>query len=276
MSADEPQSIWAFGDPEPWRQGRAAILWISLLVLLVQSGLILWSFFSGDVREVILRALAGCFACLLLFLTWIGQNWVRWLVAPFFAFYGLRSVVWGVVYQRGGLLMIGIGTLIVFAYLAFSPSVYAFARRQRERATVLETLIVGAGFLLVMASLASALLGFHFYKRTTEADAVEFAQLTFRRVFVNRDAAFLERHSTPRRRFATPTQFIIRVEDQLGRVQSAGSFGGVFTAKMEGMRLRLKGHVRTRAVFESDAVWVRIDLAGSERDWLIDGISWEY
>ena len=276
MSADEPQSLWAFGDPEPWRQGRAAILWISLLVILVQSGLILWSFFSGDVREVILRALAGCFACLLLFLTWIGQNWVRWLVAPFFAFYGFRNVVWGIVYQRGELLMIGIGTLIVFAYLAFSPAVYAFARRQRERAGLLETLVVGAGFLLVMASLASALLGFHFYKRNTEADAVEFAQLTFRRVFVNRDAGFLERHSTPRRRYATPTQFIVRVEDQLGQVQSAGPFGGVFTAKMEGMQLRLNGHVRTRAVFERDAVWVRIDLAGSEQDWLIDGISWDY
>ncbi len=123
MKADEPESLWNYGDPEPWRQGRAAIIWISLLVLVVQSGLVLMSFFAGDVREVILRALAGCFACLLLFLTWIGQNWVRWLVAPFFAFYGFRSFIWGVVHQRGELLLVGIGTLIVFAYLAFSPGV---------------------------------------------------------------------------------------------------------------------------------------------------------
>ena len=277
MSADEPQSMWAFGDPEPWRQGRAAIIWISLLVVVVQSVLVALSFFSGDLREVILRALAGCFACLLLFLTWIGQNWVRWLVAPFFAFYGLRSVVWGAVYQRGGLLMIGVGTLIVFAYLASSPAVYAFARRQRERAGLLETLVVGAGFLLVMASLGTALLGFHFYKRNTEADAVEFAQLTFHRVFVNRDPAFLERHSTPRRRYVTPAAFIIRAEEELGRVQSTGPFGGIFSAKMEGTRLRLTGHVRTRAVFDrGGGMWVRIDLVGTEQEWRIDGVSWEY
>ncbi|HSH37951.1 MAG TPA: hypothetical protein VK993_04125, partial [Chthoniobacterales bacterium] len=269
MKDEAPASLWSYGDAEPWRQGRAAIVWISLLVVIVQSGLVISSFVAGDVREVILRALAGCFACLLLFLTWIGQNWVRWIVAPFFAFYGFRSVVWGVVYERGALLLIGIGTLIVFAYLALSPAVYAFARRQRERAGLLEILGVGAGFLLVMASLASALLAFHMYKRSVEGDAVEFAQLTFRRVFVNRDAAFLETHSGKNRRHTTAVQFVARVEDQLGQCESAGPFAGSFTAKLDGRRLRLSGRVRTRAMFETGGAWVHIDVSGAEREWIV-------
>ena len=276
MKEEEPESLWNYADPEPWRQGRAAILWISLLVVVVQSALIISSFVAGDVREVILRALAGCFACLLLFLTWIGQNWARWLVAPFFAFYGFRSVIWGIIHGRGALLLIGIGTLIVFGYLALSPAVYAFARRQRERVGLLQSLAVGAGFLLVMASLASALLAFHMYKRSVEQDAVEFAELTFRRVFVNRDTGFLESHSSKSRRHMTPAQFVARVEDELGHCESVGPFAGTFTAKVDGTRLRLSGNVKTRAVFETGGAWVQIELSGVEREWLVDRISWEY
>ena len=277
MKADEPESLWNYGEPEPWRQGRAAIIWIGLLVIVVQSGLLVWSAFSGDLREVILRALAGCFACLLLFLTWIGQNWVRWIVAPFFAFYGFRGVIWGIIYERGELLLVGIATLIVFAYLAFSPAVYAFARRQRERVRLFETLVVGAGFLLVMASLATALLAFHVYKRSVEADAIEFAQLTFRRVFVNRDPAFLDEHSTDTWRHTTATQFIALLDSDLGQCESAGPFGGTFRSKFSGTRLQLRGQVRTRAVFDrGGGIWVKIDLSGAEREWLIEQVSWEY
>lgn len=276
MALEEPESLWNYGDPEPWRQGRAAIIWISLLVIVVQSSLVVLSFLASDVREVILRALAGSMAGLLLFLTWIGQNWVRWAVAPFFAFYGFRSLVWGIVYQRGELLLVGVGTLIIFGYLAFSPSVYAFARRQRERIRLLESLAVGAGFLLVMASLGSALLGFHMYKRSVEADAVEFAQLTFRRVFINRDPGFLESHSTQRGRHTSAVQFIAYVDDQLGQCHSVGPFGSSFRSTVDGSRLRLKGQVRTRAVFQRGGVWVKIDLSGVERDWVIDHVSWEY
>lgn len=277
MKDEEPESLWSYGDPEPWRQGRAALIWIGLIVILVQSALVTWSFYAGDIREVIMRALAGCFACLLLFLTWIGQNWVRWIVAPFFAFYGFRGVVWGIIYDRGALLLVGIATLIIFAYLAFSPAIYAFARRQRERVRLLETLAVGAAFLLIMASLASALLAFHIYRRSVEVDAVEFAQLTFRRVFINRDPAFLEEHSTKIRRHTTAAQFIARLERDLGQCESAGPFGGTFRSKLSGTRLQLSGQVRTRAMFErSGGVWVKIDLSGAEREWLIDRVSWEY
>jgi len=244
--------------------------------LLAQSAAVTWSLFAGDLQEFIFRAIVGCALCLLLFLMWIGQNWVRWIAAPFFAFYGFRSVIWGVIYDNGELLLLGIGTLIVFSYLALSPAVYAFARRQRERTSWVEIFGIGSGFLLVIGSLASALLAFHIYKSGLEQEAIEFAELTFRRVFVNGDAAFLEANATDTRRQTRPREFINMIDDQLGKVQNVGPFAGRFSSRLTDGRVQLRGTVQTRAMFEAGGVWVDIEVSGVEREWGIDRISWSY
>lgn len=238
MKADEPESLWNYGEPEPGRQGRAAILWIGLIVIVVQLALVVWSVFSGDIREVILRALAGVsrvFSC-----SSPGSARTGCVGSlRRFAFYGFRAVIWGVISQRGELLLVGIGTLIIFAYLAFSPAVYAFAKRQRERAMLLESVAIGAGFLLVIASLAGALLALHVYKRNVEADAFKFAELTFRRVFINRHAAFLEEHSSDAPRHTSAVQFVAMLDCDLRQCQSAGPFAGTFHSDMRYNRVGL-------------------------------------
>ena len=109
-----------------------------------------------------------------------------------------------------------------------------------------------------------------------EEEASEFAQLTFHRVFENRDARFLESHASATRKTSRPAQFIHMAEDQLGTVQSVGPFGGKFTARLEGKRIVLNGRLQTRAMFETGGCWVHIAVSGSEGDWAIDHISWNY
>ena len=275
MAAEEPESLWNFGEPEPWRRGRFAIVLIFVAILLMDSIRLATTAMSGDAFQFLKLSLSTCFGCLMLYLIWIGQTWARWLLAPFYAVSGFANSVWGVIYGRGELLLYGIGLLIIFSYLALSPSVYAFAKHQRERTGWLEALIVGAGFLLVLASIASAMFGFHLYKRTLEQDAVEFAGLTFRRVFINQDANFLREHASTRRRYISPEQFVGMVEDQLGAFRESGSYTASFKAKVQNRRLALIGGVETEALFEAGAFVVDIRLSGSERQWAIDHISWE-
>lgn len=278
MKNEEPLPLWlqSIPDREPWRRGRFAIVLIFVIILIAQTTAVLLSLYHGNVGQFILRAIMGCLACFLLFLMWIGQNWARWLVAPFFGAYGFANFVWGIVHGRGELLTIGLGSLVIFCYLALSPAVYAFARYQRERAGVLESVVIGLGFLLVLGTLGSALLAFHIYKSGVEQDGVEFAQLTFRRVFLNQDAQFLADHATDAPKRSTPAQFISLVDDQLGQLHDVGPFGATFTPKLEGRRLELKGTVRTRARFAAGDVWVAIQISGTERDWAIEHISWDY
>ena len=275
MSDDEPQSLWNYGEPEPWRRGRLAIVLIFAAILVMYSIRLATSAWDGDALQFLKLSLTACFGCLMLYLIWIGQNWARWLLAPFYGFYGLANCIWGVIRDRGDLLIYGIGLLIIFSYLALAPSVYAFAKRQRERTGWLEALVIGAGFLLVLGSIGSALIGFHVYKRSVEQDAVEFAGLTFDRVFINQDAEFLRANASARRRYMTEEQFIKAARDHLGAVQETRSYTAAFNAKVRNWRLALTGGVKAHASFEAGDFVVDIRLSGTERQWAVDGISWE-
>lgn len=282
MGEPELESLWAFGDPEPWRRGRFAIATISTAVIVAQALGLAGALLRGDIKALLAWAVGGAFACLLLFLIWIGQNWARWIVAPFFALFGFTALVWAAVYSdgrlfyAGKLFLSGLIALTMFSYLALSPAVYAFARRQRDRATLLESLTVGAGLLLVLGSIASALLAFQLYKNALEQEATEFAQLACRRVFQNHDAAFLEAHSSATRKHSRPAQFINLVDDQLGQLQTVGPFAGQLNATLDGRRIVLAGALHARAVFEAGGVWIHIGLVGSEGEWSVEHISWSY
>ena len=275
MSQDEPLSLWNDGEPEPWRRGRFAIVLIFLAILAMDSIRLAMTASSGDAFQFLKFSLSTCFGCLILYLIWIGQNWARWLLAPFYAFTGLANIVWGVIYSRGELLVYGIGLLFIFSYLALSPSVYAFAKHQRERTGLFEALVIGSGFMLVLGTIGSTMLGFHLYKGTVERDAVEFAGLAFHRVFVNQDPEFLRQHASEGRRYLSPEQFIATVDDQLGAYRTTGSYTPTFDAKVRDWRLVLSGGVKAKAWFDAGAFVVDIRISGTERHWAIDHISWE-
>jgi hypothetical protein len=274
----EVDPLWrqAIPDREPWRRGREAIIIISAVILAGEGVLIVAALLSGDIHAFFAKLITGWLASLMLYFVWIGQNWARWLMAPLFGANGCWDFVWGIVRSDGLTIITGIASLIVFSYLAISPAVYAFARHQRERGSLWQVLAITGIFFLVLLSLGGGVFGFYNYQNAVKADAMEFARLTFHRVFENRDPEYLAAHSSATRKYSSPQEFINRIDSELGDVQNIGPVGTAFKTKFIPWHLELQGTAKTRVIFREAAMWVSIDISGRESEWMIDHIRWEY
>jgi hypothetical protein len=278
MSPREPEPLWreAIPDREPWRRGREAIIVISVVLLLGQGLLIALALMSGHIESFFVRLGSGWLAALLLYFVWIGQNWARWIMAPLFIAYGCWGFVWGIIGSDGLMIITAIASLIIFSYLAIAPAVYAFAKHQREQVTWWEVLTITGVFFLLLLTVGSAIFAFSNYQNTLKADATEFAGLAFHRVFVNRDPEYLAAHSSSSRKRSSPRHFINQIESELGQVQSVGPVGANFRTKFVPYRLELRGIAKARVIFDASPVWVSIEISGTQSDWKIEHISWDY
>ncbi len=276
---DAPPPLWleAIPDREPWRRGRDAICFITFFLLLGEAAFIGWSILQGDLRIFLLAAGLGGLGCIFLYFIWVGRNWPRWIIAPFFALAGFASLIWGIRDGDGPLLLAGIGGLIFFSYLALAPSVYAFARHQRERIKLGESLVVAAVFMLLLASLGSALFAFYSYVSGVESEAFRFAATTFNQVFIYHDEEFLRSNLKDEERAITPHYFLERLTRELGAPLGIGEVEHKFTTRLIARRLWVEGKFQLPVTYDSGApVWVNIQVSRIGDGWQIDHIGWRF
>lgn len=231
---------------------------------------------SGNPQDFFVQLLTAWLVTLLLYFVWIGQTWARWLLAPIFLIHGCWDFIWGIIGSEGLRIVIGVGELIVFTYLAISPSVYAFAREQRERINRCEVLAISGVFFLMLVSVGSGILAFYNYQNTLKAEANEFAGMAFHRVFENRDPEYLAEHSSKKRRFMSAQTFINRINSELGEVKDVGPVGTSFHTKFVPYRLEMRATAKARVIFQTAPMWVTVEISRKELQWEIDHISWDY
>ena len=279
MNTPDAGPLWreVLGDSEPRRRGREAVVVVSILILLGEAAMVFRALMSGDLRSFFIQVVTAWLAALLLYFVWIGQTWARWIMAPIFLINGSWDFIWGLIGSEGLRSTIGLGELILFTYLTISPSVYAFARHQRERITRWEVLAISGVFLLILASVGSGILAIYNYQNTLKAEATEFAGMAFHRVFQNRDPEYLAEHSRKARRPMSAQGFVNRINSELGEVKEVGPVGTSFRIKfVPPSHLELHAKARARVIFETAPMWVSIEISGKEPDWEIDHISWDY
>jgi hypothetical protein len=51
---------------------------------------------SCDLHTFLLAAGLGGLGCISVYFIWVGTNWPRWIVAPFFAPAGFANLIWGI------------------------------------------------------------------------------------------------------------------------------------------------------------------------------------
>jgi hypothetical protein len=278
VTTPNPTPLWkeVLGDAEPRRRGREAIIVVTIVLLIGEAATVLAALMSGNLRDFFLQVVIAWSVALLLYFVWIGQSWARWILAPVFCIDGCWDIVWGIIGSEGLRVVLGIGELIVFTYLAISPSVYIFARHQRERIQRWEVLAISGVFLMVLLSLGSGILAFFIYQNTLKTEGTEFARMAFHRVFENRDPNYLAEHSSGGRKFSSPQNLIDQINSDLGEIQSVGPLGTSFRTTFVPYHLELQGTARARVVFQAAPVWVTISISRKDADWEIDHISWNY
>jgi hypothetical protein len=277
MPADEAESLWLYGEPEAWRRGRTALLVFAALGAVSQC-VIAALFVTADQID----PLFGFVPVWLLFwlqfyLIWIGWHWVRWVAASTIAVLGFWQLVWSVHTYSGLQLTAGAFFLLFGAYVGFAPSVHLFAKRQRERISILHGLAVAAVFILLFASMFAGIVGIAAFRARIERQGLEFANTTFDRLFVTHEAGYLAAYSTRSTKRSSPEDFVALIKDQLGELEYVEAPEHRLSSVLSRRGVELHGIVTWRARFSSaPRVLIKLDLAGDLSGWKIEHLSWEY
>ena len=278
---EETRSLWEQldSDVEQWRRGRLAMILILIAIAAGQLAAAALSVLNDTVDTFVTSLITGWIGFFLIYLIWIGQNWVRWIVAPFFALWGFCYVVWGIVRGDGLLLTVGGLCLIIFAYLAIAPSVYAFARHQREGILWWEIVAAGGVFLLVLISIGCLLGALVGYKAYLERDGLAFAENLFQRVFVDHDSDYLAASSNPDKHRRNPkarAAAFVAQTSQLGPLKAPPSFRSALVLRYMDGHLCTFDHLFARTEFEAGTVSVDIRISQSQNGWGVDHLDWNW
>jgi hypothetical protein len=200
MNRMEGQPLWreVVGDTEPWRRGRLFLILLAILSIGFQS-LSFWNLvLAGDIQRMLGLGIFALLFWLQFYFIWIGVHWVRWLNGAWNGFWGFAFIIWGLRDSAGLVVAVGIYCFVTGAYLGLAPSVYFFAKRQRETVRWMESLVIAAVFLLLLGSLAAGIFGLMGYKANLEKEARRFAKTAFTRIFTEHDTYFFLEHASDR------------------------------------------------------------------------------
>jgi len=284
MKSREPEPLWraVVGETEPWRRGRLFLILLASLTFALQClsfwGLIL----GGDIQRMLGTGIFALLFWLQFYFIWIGVHWVRWLNGGWSALWGFALVIWGV--RDDSPLAIGVGlySLAAGCYLGFAPSVYFFAKRQRESFRWMESLVVAAVFLILLGSLALGAIGLLRYKAHLEQQARRFAYTAFTRIFSDHDTYFLLDNSTDRLLLendgrALATRFMQDAHLRAGDVHdikpAAGALRFWYSFPLD---LGSEGEMRAEGVGDRGRIRMHLRLGEAGGAWKIDAIWWTY
>jgi hypothetical protein len=285
VTASEAGPLWrevVVGDTEPWRRGRLFLIIYGIISLANHAFILIDFVLRGLLDPLVINAALIALFWLQFYFIWIGVSWVRWIQAGFGGLVAAALIIWGL--RDGMMWWVGLGVVGfgLSAYLGLAPSVYFFAKHQREKRNWKDVLAVALVFLLVLASFGAGILGLAGYRASRLAEAREFADRAFQHIFGEHDTQFLLERTTERlmkegggmnglTRFLQTTTMragdVHDIKPPIGTLRcwykfpfGVGTYGEVISEGM-GDRGRVK-------------LWMRIGEGG--QGWQIDAVWWTY
>jgi hypothetical protein len=281
IEASEPLWQVVVGNKEPWRRGRLFLILFAIfsaLVDLFAFGLLI---FGGYLNALLFFAAVRSVFWLQYYFIWIGVHWVRWFQGGLSMLQGFAFFVWSFENQSGPMMLWGMFSIAAGAYLGFAPSVHFFATRQKENRQWLEAIAVAAVFGLLLASLASGVLGLFRYQAYLQNEAREFADTVFQRIFAGHDTYFLLDHASARAlaqrngRFQL-TKFLQDATLRAGEVHDIQKANGVVLLRyVFPATLAADGEMQTEGIGSHGRILLRLRLAGraerlEDRQYILD------
>jgi hypothetical protein len=279
----EARPLWkevVVGDTEPWRRGRVFLILLASIALLLQGLAVASIIITGAIEMLLVQGVFALIFWLQFYFIWIGIHWVRWLTGGWSALYGFALIIWG--FRDGSAIVGGIGlySFVMGCYLAFAPSVYFFAKRQRETIRGMESFAIALVFLVLLGSLVAGVVGLVGYKANLEREAREFADTAFRRIFADHDTEFFLEHASDRLLAvagdpAGLTRFLQEATIRAGDVHEierpVGSLRFWYSLPFH---LGSEGSMATVGVGTRSRIRMQLILGEAGGDWQIHSIRW--
>jgi len=173
-----------------------------------------------------------------------------------------------------------LATNMVIGVYLFSPSVYFFARRQKETTHWKEALLFAAGCCLIMCNVAAVAVGFWFFLEQHRRDACHFADDAGQHIYVDQDrdwafAHVLKKSDDP---YGSRLDYFLRyTKSSLGSVREISPANGVVRLQFHfPWKFEYKALLRSRAESTGGPMALRFVLLSSGDRWEIEHFSWDY
>jgi hypothetical protein len=196
--AEDTRSLWEqyHSEVEPWRRGRAILVTIGCGYFISQALIAAAEIASGNIEQLLVSSIGFIVFWLQFYFIWIGVHWIRWLVGAWAGAIGFCWVIWGLGSSNVGMISLGAINLLIAAYFCLSPSVYFFAKRQRETVRWKEAAAIGIVCVLLLCSIVVALAGLWAFRNEQLGDAIECAETAAEQIYVNADRNWAFSHVT--------------------------------------------------------------------------------
>jgi len=266
---------------EPWRRGRVVLISIGSFYLVLQAAVLRANLLLGNLEALLASAASCAVFWIFFYLIWIGVNWIRWLAGAWLGLSGFAFLIWGLRDQNALALIFGSINLVFATYFCLSPSVYFFAKRQRENRSWLHSgMIVGALLLLSVTFFIGA-LGLFGYRAHAQTSAIEFAQDAAQRIYGEQDRDWLLQHSTAAALANCKERSVMNVFDEaisfMGRVgHLSAATGNARIFYYFPVSFRGEAHMIVDGVSVYGHARLYFFLVDSGQGWQLQSIWWEH
>jgi len=280
---EDTRSLWEqyHSEVEPWRRGRAILVTIGCGYLISQGLTAAGEIAVGSIEQLLTSSVGFVVFWFLFYFIWIGVHWIRWVMGAWSGAVGFCWVIWGFGANNIAMISFGAINLLIAAYFCLSPSVYFFAKRQREIVRWKEAVAAGVVCTLLLCSVAAALGGLWAVRNDQLADAIEFAEMAAEQIYVNANLDWAFSHVSQRsgqrdgrvrlERFFQITNQRLRSVEQI-----SNSRGWVRLHFQFPFRFEWDAYVVCRAQSRDGPAELHFILWKPERNWEIDHMWWSY
>ncbi|MGI9113868.1 MAG: hypothetical protein DLM52_09840 [Chthoniobacterales bacterium] len=280
--ADETRSLWEIYDSEiePWRRGRRILLAIGAFVFLLQGLSVMAEMVLGRLEVLVVLGILIVVFWLQFYFVWIGVHWLRWVWGGWNLLSGFALLIWALRDQSVVESLLGVMNILVGAGLC-SPSVYLFAKHQKETIRWKESVIVAAVSFVSLVTVAGAGLGAWALREQYRRDARAFADDAGEHIYREHDEQWTLAHVSQRSLQQNGPErvryFLEAAKQRIGRVQQIRHADGIALVHLS-FPFALETDAETIAYAETErgAVQLCFVLLNSHREWQIDRMWWNY
>jgi hypothetical protein len=280
--SEESRSLWEvlISETELWRRGRTILILIGLSHFVLQLLILLGALSFGNAERGLMFGVAVAIFWLQFYFVWIGVQWLRWFWGAWDMIIGFCLLIWAWRDSSGFETFAGCGSFVTGFYLCFSPSIYFFAKRQKETVRWMEAIVVSGVWFLILLSIGMVAIGFVVYRHDSEIEAAKFGQEANQRIYVDRDLNWVMAHITKasfEHNGAERLQYFFRRNLALGTVRLLTPARADVRVRLElPLRFRSDARIDANAQTENGEIVLHEILRDNGRSWELDHIWWDF